>query len=116
MLELIRGENLSDFYRSFRSSDVTYIAHMLANKHGGFLELSEYGVGGWQSFIVILKGREGRGWGACVEQMRKVVNFLEPHSKAWEQRRKNLGWFSIVVAVGGEWAMVVCGDGCREGS
>jgi hypothetical protein len=54
---------------------------MLANRHGRLLELSEYGVGGWRNFIVIPKGCEGRGWGACVEKMRKVVNFLEPHSK-----------------------------------
>jgi hypothetical protein len=40
---------------------------MLANRHGRLLELSEYGVGGWRNFIVIPKGREGRGWGACVE-------------------------------------------------
>jgi hypothetical protein len=45
----------------------------------------------------------------------KVVNFLEPHINLGLEK-KNLGWFSIVVAVGGEWPMVICGYACREGS
>jgi hypothetical protein len=50
--ELIRGENLSDFYRSFRSGDLADIAHRRANRYGRFLELLEYGVGGLRSFIL----------------------------------------------------------------
>jgi hypothetical protein len=34
--------------------------------------------GGRRSFIIIPEGRDGRGWGNCVVQMRKVVNYLEP--------------------------------------
>ena len=61
--ELKRGENLREIYRSFSSGHLVYIAHIRANSHERFLELSKYGVGGWLSFIVLLEGREGRGLG-----------------------------------------------------
>lgn len=69
--ELIREENLSDFYRSSRSRDVVYVAHRCANSHGRVLELLEYGVG-QQSFIVIPEGHGCRGWSDCVEQRKRT--------------------------------------------
>lgn len=42
------------------------------------MEVSEYDVGERRNFIIISEGRDGRGWGNCVLQMRKVVNYLEP--------------------------------------
>jgi hypothetical protein len=92
--EYIREENLSDFYKLFRYGDVVYIAHRHANSHGRFLELLEYGAGGQQSFIVILEGHEGRGWGDCVEQLGKVVNFLEPLGLVGSREDKTHGGFS----------------------
>lgn len=88
MEELIRGEKLRDFYRSFRSGDVVYIAQRCVNSYGSFLELSEYGVEGWRSFIVIPEDHEGRGCGDCVAQMRKVVNFIKPHGNVGSREEK----------------------------
>jgi hypothetical protein len=35
------------------------------NNHGRFMELSKYGGGGRHSFIIVLKGQDGSGWGNC---------------------------------------------------
>jgi hypothetical protein len=84
------------FYSLFRSGDVVYIAHRHANSHGRFLELSEYGVRARRSFIVILEGHEGRGWSDCVEQMRKAINFLEPHGQVGSKEDKTHCGFSLL--------------------
>jgi hypothetical protein len=47
------------------------------NSHGRFLEVLEYGAGGWRSFIIISEGQERRGWRSCIVQMRKVVHYFE---------------------------------------
>lgn len=53
--ELVRGEKLRDFYRTFSSRDLVYIAQRRANGYNRFLESLEYGVGGQQfleSYVV----------------------------------------------------------------
>jgi hypothetical protein len=76
--ELIRREKLREFYRTLGVGSIVYVVQKCADSHGRFLELSEYCVGEWRSFIIIPEGQEGRGWwGNCVLQMRKVVNYLE---------------------------------------
>lgn len=52
------------------------------------MELGEYGIGGRRSFIVILDGREGRGWAGCAAQLRKVVNFFEPSGNVGSMNEK----------------------------
>lgn len=47
------------------------------NKHGRFIELSEYGGGGQQTFVFILEGRDRRGWGDCIVQMKRLKNHYE---------------------------------------
>jgi hypothetical protein len=55
------GSEVGRFYRTFRFGDLVYIAQRCANSDGRILELSKYGLGGQQSFIAILEGRDGRG-------------------------------------------------------
>lgn len=42
-----------------------------------FLELVVYAEGGRQWLILLLEGREGRGWGRFAGELSKVVTFLE---------------------------------------
>lgn len=93
MEELIKGEKLRDFYKSFRSGDIVYIAQRRVNSHEKFLELSEYGVGERRSFIVIPRTVKEDGGGDCVAEMRKVVNFLEPHGNVGSKEEKIHGSF-----------------------
>jgi hypothetical protein len=66
--DLIRGENLREFYRTLRVGSTAYIVQRRANSHERFLEVSEYRTGGLRSFIIIPEGREGNGPGNCVVQ------------------------------------------------
>jgi hypothetical protein len=86
--DFIRGTELKEFYRSFSSGSAVYVAQRRVNGNGRFLELGEYGIGGRRSFIVILEGREGRGWAGCAVQLRKVVNFLQPSGNVGSKNEK----------------------------
>jgi len=65
-----------------------------------------------RSFIAILEGRDRRGWGDCVAQMRKVVKFLELILMLGTWKRRLM----VVLAVGDEGSPVVCGGSSREGA
>ncbi|GLT53005.1 hypothetical protein SLA2020_263050 [Shorea laevis] len=89
MKELIRGKEFREFCRLVRYGTTIYVAQRRANGHRRFLELSEYGVGWWRSFMVISEGGEGRGWVGCAAQLRKVVNFFEPSRNAGRRIKKS---------------------------
>jgi hypothetical protein len=74
--ELIR-DHKRDFCRTFRMGNTVHVAQWRVNSHGRFLEVSEYGAEGWQSFIIILEGRARSVWGSCGVQMRKVAHYFE---------------------------------------
>jgi hypothetical protein len=59
---LTQWEGLKEFVKSSRVGNKAFIALRCSNNHGCFLALVEYGGGGWRGFIVIPKGREGKGW------------------------------------------------------
>jgi len=63
--ELVWGTVLREFYRSFRSQSIVYIAQRHANSHGRFLELSTYGVGGGEASLSFQIAEKGRGWEGC---------------------------------------------------
>jgi hypothetical protein len=46
------------------------------NKYRKFMEITEYGCGGRQSFVVIPEGREGQGWRHCTVQLGRLVNYM----------------------------------------
>jgi 2-keto-3-deoxy-galactonokinase len=49
------------------------------NKHGQFIELSEYGGGGRRSYVVILKGNDGKGWLYVWVQLQKMSTYHVKH-------------------------------------
>lgn len=75
--ELIRGDHKRDFCRTFRMGNTVHVAQWRVNSHGRFLEVSEYGAKGWQSFFIILEGRARSVWVSCGAQMRKVTHYFE---------------------------------------
>lgn len=75
--ELIRGDEIRSFYKTFRMGNLVHIANHRVNSDGRFLEVSEYGAGGRRSFIIIPEGREWNGWLGCGDQLRKVSNYFE---------------------------------------
>lgn len=62
--------------------NTVHVAQWRVNSHGRFLEISEYGARGRQSFPIILEDRERTGWVSCCIQMRKVANYLEKEDYA----------------------------------
>jgi hypothetical protein len=78
---MVNGESLKEFVTSSRVGCKVYITQRYSNSHGWYLALAKYGGGGGgqRGFIVIPKGREGRGWSSCVVKLRKVVAFLESY-------------------------------------
>ena len=87
--DFIRGTELKEFYRSFSYGSAVYVAQRHANGSGRFLELGEYGIGGWRSFIVILEGREGRGWAGNVGSKNEKINGgVPPMTQLVEEGRR----------------------------
>lgn len=62
-------EGLKEFVKSSKVANKAFIAQRCSNSHGCFLALAEYGGGGQKGFIVILKGREGKGWRSCTLEL-----------------------------------------------
>lgn len=62
MEALSQVEGLKEFVKSSRVGNKAFIAQRCSNKHGRFLAVVEYGVGGRRDFAIILEGRGGRGW------------------------------------------------------
>lgn len=44
---LIKGEELSNFWRTFQMGNTLSVMQRRGNNHGRFMELLEYGGGGW---------------------------------------------------------------------
>jgi len=81
--EMLKGENLREFYWTLRVGSRAYIALRYVNSNGRYLALVEYGKGGWWGFIVVPEGWEDRGWSKLVVKMRMVVAFLELNVDNW---------------------------------
>lgn len=60
-----------------REVNKCFIVHRGSKQSGWFLEVVEYAVGGHRGLLVILKGREGRGWKYFAAKLGKVVAFFE---------------------------------------
>jgi hypothetical protein len=85
--ELIRGENLSDFYRSFRSGDVSYLPTGMRIAMGGFWSYRST-VEEADEVSLLYRRDVKEEDGVTVDQMRKVVNFFEPHGKVGSREEK----------------------------
>lgn len=74
---LIKGNKLSEYWRTFRFGNTAYVLPRQGNKHGRIIELSEYGGGGRRSFVIILDSRDRRGWGDCFVQLQRLKLYYE---------------------------------------
>jgi hypothetical protein len=68
---------LKDFVKSFQEDQQVLIVRRGENRVGCFLKLEVYAEGGRQGLILLLEGRQGRGWGRFERELSKVVAFLE---------------------------------------
>jgi hypothetical protein len=75
MERLSKGEEDNDKWRTFWMCSTFYVVLRRKNKHGQFIELSEYGGGGWQSNVVILEGSDGKGWLDVWVQLQKLTTY-----------------------------------------
>jgi hypothetical protein len=62
MERLSKGEEDNNKWRTFRISCTVYVVLRRKNKHGQFIEFSEYGGGGRRSYVVIPEGSDEKGW------------------------------------------------------
>jgi hypothetical protein len=72
---LSKGEEDNDKWRTFLMGSTVYMVLRRKNKHGLFIELSEYGRGGRRSYVVIPKGSDGKGWMDVWVQLQKLTNY-----------------------------------------
>jgi hypothetical protein len=72
---LFKGEEDNDKWRMFRIGSTVYVVLRRKNKHGQFIELSEYGGGGWRSYVVISEGSDGKGWMDVWVQLQKLTTY-----------------------------------------
>lgn len=79
MEELWQGGEVREFYRTFQGGEgggsTVHILQRRGNNHGRFFELSKYGNGGRQTFVIISEGSEGSGWANCHAQLRRLKKF-----------------------------------------
>jgi len=78
--EALWSQGLEDFVKSFQEDLKAWIVRKGCNKDGRFLELVVYAVGGRSGFILFPKGLGGRGWNRVVDELCKVMVFLETGS------------------------------------
>jgi hypothetical protein len=72
-----KGDESSENWRNFCLGSTTYVVLRRTNKHGQYIELSEYGGGGRRSFVVILEGSDGKGWMDCWVQLQRLRAYHE---------------------------------------
>jgi hypothetical protein len=60
--ENIARETEQAFIRTFRESDKGYVIQRFNNKHGRYLEITEYGQGGCKGRLAIPEGQSQSGW------------------------------------------------------
>ncbi len=60
--ENIARETEQAFIRTFRESDKGYVIRRFNNKHGRYLEITEYGRGGCKGRLAIPEGQSQSGW------------------------------------------------------
>jgi hypothetical protein len=72
---LSKGEENNDKWRTFQMGSTIYVVLRRNNKHGQFIELSEYGGGGRRSYVVIPEGSNGKGWLDVWVQLQKLTTY-----------------------------------------
>jgi hypothetical protein len=78
--EALQSQGVEDFVKSFWEDLKAWIVQKDCNKDGCFLELVVFAVGGRSGFILFLEGRGGRGWNRVVDELGKVLVFLDSTS------------------------------------
>jgi hypothetical protein len=77
MKEALRSQGVKDFIKSFQGDSKAWIVRKGCNKDGRFLEPVVYAVAGQRGFILVPEGRGGWGWKRVVDELSKVMVFLE---------------------------------------
>jgi hypothetical protein len=116
MEALIKGGALSEFCWAYLVGNTMYILQQQVNSHGRFLELSECGGGGRCSFVIVLEGREGRGWANCLSQLRRLEKYYEKKDVGGEQKWGEARSFHGVIVDSGPGRVVARGGVGREGA
>lgn len=75
--DLLLVEASMEFLKSSRVGSKAFIAQKCANKFGRYLAFPEYEGGVRRGFVVIPKGRGGRGWACFVPELRKVLETFQ---------------------------------------
>jgi len=75
---MVQLEEISKGFAGVVSLGLQFAVWVVAtNRVGCFLKLEVYAEGGRQGLILLLEGRQGRGWGRFERELSKVVAFLE---------------------------------------
>jgi hypothetical protein len=72
---------------------------------------SEYDSGGGHSFIIIVDGQEGSGWGQCISQLRRMVKHAKQISNVGAKNGSIQGQLRTVEQGRWTFAAVVVGKG-----
>ena len=72
--ENIVREEAPAFVRTFREHDKGYVMRRDNNKHGRYLEVTEYGRGGCKGKIIIPEGPKLGGWRGFNAELRLLIN------------------------------------------
>jgi hypothetical protein len=80
--ENIVREEAPAFVRTFREHDKGYVIRRYNNKHGRYLEITEYGRGGCKGKIIIPEGPKLGGWRGFKAELQVLINQENVSDKA----------------------------------
>jgi hypothetical protein len=74
--ELLRSSGPEDFFKSIRVESKALTVRRGGNRNVWFLVVTTQAVDNRRNVIVLLEGREGRGWGKFTGELSKVKAFF----------------------------------------
>jgi hypothetical protein len=77
MEEVMQTDRIVDFVNSNQEASKVLTVRRGGNRDGWFLVVLTQTVGGRRNIIVVLEGREGRGWSRFAGELSKVMAFFE---------------------------------------
>lgn len=63
-----------NFIKSFREVNKVFVVQKQSNERGGFLLISELGVGKRLGLIIVPEGRKGKGWADFLSTLKGVLH------------------------------------------
>jgi hypothetical protein len=79
--ENVARETEPAFIRTFKESDKGYVIRRFTNKHGRYLELTDYGRGGCKGRLAIPEGQNQSGWQGFNKELTLLLHPIPADNK-----------------------------------